>query len=139
MRYILQSGNRTWSGEACEFFGLLSLSYARQIGVQMEQTEIAEIAIDDTGKLNVTPRLPPGRTLELIYRAAMGVRWNADRQCLLPVEVISWNHVQWFGQIVAAVADEYGMRLILAASTRWRDVPAEVRTRIEDSLTDGSA
>ena len=104
----------------------------------MEQIEIAEIAIDDDGKLNVKPRLPPGHTLEYIYRAAMGVRWSPDRQCLLPGEPKTRNYTWWFGQIVAAVADEYGMRLIVTPRTQWHDIPAEIRAGIEDSIADGA-
>jgi hypothetical protein len=40
-----------------------------------------------------------------------------------------WDHLQWFQQIVRAVAAEYGVRLQPNARTTW-SVSAELRTSI---------
>ena len=98
----------------------------------MEKVEIIEISVDRAGMINIRPGLAPDRDFSLIYRAAMGVTWDPDKSCMLPREYKSWGHFEWFKQIVAAVADEYGKELMVTAKTKWRAVPAETRTEIED-------
>ena len=101
----------------------------------MEKIEIIEISVNLAGMINIRPRLEPDRDFALIYRAAMGVTWDADKSCLLPREYKSWDQFEWFKQIVAAVADEYGKELVLTAKTEWRAVPAETRLEIEDWMS----
>ena len=97
----------------------------------MEKISISKIAADESGKINVYPKLALDRDFAFIYRAAMGVTWDSERRCLLPQEVRTWGHFEWFKQIVAAAADEYGKQLVLSKYTRWRGVTKKTRIKIE--------
>ena len=105
----------------------------------MEKVEIIEISVDGAGKLNIRPNLEQDRDFAFIYRAAMGVTWDKQKGCLLPRECKSWGHLEWFKQMVAAVADEYRKELVLTGNTRWRAVPPETRLKIEDWINESAA
>lgn len=90
--------------------------------------EIAEVRIDGGGKLLVRPQLG---TFPYIYRAAMEVQWDADNSALYSPTPREWSYLRWFQQIVAAVAGEYGVRLVVTPQTTWTNVPAALRTEIE--------
>jgi hypothetical protein len=45
----------------------------------MDEVEIEEITIDQAGGLLVRPRTPRDENLSQVYRAAMGVNWDAVR------------------------------------------------------------
>lgn len=93
----------------------------------MTEDNIASVEIDRNGKLCVTPAT---KDFALIYRAAMEVGWDPIRRCLVSPQPREWTYPMWFRQIVAAAADEYGVRLRLTPETIWTHVPDEVRLEI---------
>jgi len=79
----------------------------------------------------VKPGVAENEDFEYIYRTATGVRWLRSERCLAPYEVGDLTHGAWFREIIAAAANEYGVRLEITPDTVWREVPAEVRAEIE--------
>jgi hypothetical protein len=94
----------------------------------LPEEEITEIGIEPSGRLFVRPkrvRFPH------IYRSAMEVHWDEQKGVLFGAVPREWSLVRWYTQIVAAVADEYGVQLKFTPSTIWTNVPDTVRAAIE--------
>ncbi|MEG3182268.1 hypothetical protein [Sphingomonas sp. LT1P40] len=95
----------------------------------MSQLAIAAVEMDGEGRLFVRPA---SGDFEHIYRAAMEVYWDRSSKRLFhPHAPRDWTSADWFRQIVAAVASEYGVQLQLMSNTIWVDVPAGARSEIE--------
>jgi|SRR6185295_12473998 len=97
----------------------------------MRQVQIEEVATNASGQLLVRPVLNSKESFALVYRAAMGVNWDPRERALATPSPNDWTHFEWFKQVVAAVANEYGQQLVLQPSTRWRGVATDIRARIE--------
>jgi hypothetical protein len=93
----------------------------------MKDDEIIEVGIDSIGSLYICPKT---QAFSYIYRAAMDVRWDAERGRLFCLRPTEWSHVRQFAQILSAAASEYGIRFLLTPKTKWL-VPGELRTEIE--------
>lgn len=91
----------------------------------MTEDEIVSVEIDRDGKLCVKPA---ASDFDLIYRAGMEVGWDPARKCLFAPSPREWPYPMWFRRIVAAVSDEYRVRLMLTKRTAWVNVPDEIRT-----------
>jgi hypothetical protein len=100
----------------------------------MRRVWISELTIDEEGRLLIRPdrQGAEGRFSE-IYRSASGVHWDEVAESLYCPKPREWTYAQWFKQAVDAVAEEYGRELVLASSTQWSNVPADVRAQIEES------
>lgn len=94
----------------------------------MSEDTIAEVGIDDEGRLYVRPS---AMSFEYIYRAAMEVNWDDAKRRLSSPKPREWSYVDWFKQIVSAALDEYGARLKLTAETVWSNVPAPLRDELQ--------
>jgi hypothetical protein len=97
----------------------------------MRDEEIVGVEIDDEGRLLVTPAV---RTFDFIFRSAMEVHWDPIRRCLFSPKPREWTYPMWFRQIVAAAADEYGVRLRLTEQTAWTNVPADLQSEMATEL-----
>ena len=93
----------------------------------MNEDAIAEVGIDGQDRLYVRPATT---SFEYIYRSAMEIHWDADHKRLYGPLPKEWSYIQWFNQILAATADEYGIRLKLDPTTVWSNVPDDLRTKI---------
>ena len=93
----------------------------------MTHDQIDEIGIDKNGSLYICPT---ASRFPYIYREAMEVGWNKSRLCLFSPKPREWSYLTWFQQLVAA-AREQGVVLEIAASTRWSDIPSDLRRDIE--------
>lgn len=96
----------------------------------MAQDSIAEVGIDEEGRLYVRPA---STSFDHIYRAAMEVNWDASTRRLFGPQPREWSYLNWFKQIISAAADEYGVALRLSPDTGWTAVPPTLRAEIEDS------
>ena len=94
----------------------------------MNSEGIAEVGVDEQGRIYIRP---VGIEFGQIYRAAMEVQWDEERGRLYSPVPRKWSLAQWYTQIVAAAADEYGVALERNSETKWNDVPPEVRLQIE--------
>jgi hypothetical protein len=93
----------------------------------MREDSIAVVGIDEQERLYVQPS---SMSFDHIYRAAMEVNWDASQRRLFSPRPRQWTHLQWFKQIVAAAAEEYGTRLRLTPDTIWSNVPAPLQAEI---------
>lgn len=94
----------------------------------MREQSIAEVGIDGEQRLFVRPE---SGDFEHVYRAAMEVYWDKSLRRLFIPSPQDWTPRQWFQQIAAAVADEYGITLRLTSQTIWTGMPPSHRAAIE--------
>ena len=94
----------------------------------MTQDSIAEVGIDELGRLYVRPAVA---SFDHIYRAAMKVNWDASTRRLFSPKSREWTYLDSFKQIIAAAEDEYGTALRLTPDSDWTDVSAALRAEIE--------
>jgi hypothetical protein len=90
--------------------------------------QITDIGVEEAGRIYV---VPAEGDFAFIHRAAMGVSWDAERRRLLGSPPKEWSHGQWFEQIVTAVESEYRDSLRVASSTRWTNIPEQLRQEIQ--------
>ncbi len=96
----------------------------------MPEDTIAEVGIDNVGRLYVRPSTI---SFDHIWRAAMEVNWDPSERRLFGSKPREWSYADWFGQMLAAAADEYGARLRLTSKTVWSNVPDPIRLEITAS------
>ncbi len=94
----------------------------------MQIEAIAEVGIDDERRVFIRPA---SGDFEHIYRAAMEVYWDRATERLSHPAPRGWTALQWFRQIIAAMADEYGVQLRPTDKTIWSNVSADLRADIE--------
>jgi hypothetical protein len=94
----------------------------------MRQDRIVEVRIDDEGRLLLRAA---ETSFEQIYRAALGIGWDAAAQALVSPVPVRWSHADWFTQILSAAADEFGVELELGTGTAWVGVPPDARHEME--------
>jgi hypothetical protein len=94
----------------------------------MRVEDIAEVGLDDERRVFVRPA---SGDFEHIYRAAMEIYWDRSAGRLSHPARKGWSPVQWFRQILAAMAEEYGVRLELTDRTVWSNVSVDLRSQFE--------
>ena len=94
---------------------------------RMIEDAISEVGISEDGGLYVRPS---STTFEHIWRAAVEVHWDLQNRRLFGPKPRGWTYVDWFKQIVAAAADEYGILLRLTPQTAWANISDTIRTEI---------
>ena len=93
----------------------------------MTTDSIAEVGIDEQQRIYVRPSTA---TFPYIYREAVDVHWEAKRHYLHSTQPREWTYLQWFQHIIGAAAlQSYDLRL--TSATTWSDVPAQLRTEIQ--------
>ena len=96
--------------------------------VDMTTDSIKEIKIDDLGRLCITPEK---ERFDLIYRAAAEVHWDNNNHFLFSPKPREWSYLDWYGQILGVVKDEYGCKLSLTDSTTWVNIPPSLMQQIK--------
>ena len=96
----------------------------------MVKDDVAAIAIDDQGRLCVTPL---SATFPYIYREAMEVGWDVAGRFLFSPIPKEWSYGRWFQQIISSTKEQ-GCELVLSRATVWKDVPDSVRQEIATSF-----
>lgn len=96
----------------------------------MRDETLSEIGINSGGCVFVRPSVSD---FQHIYRAAMEVHWDVANRWLSHPAPRSWTSVQWYRQILAAVTDEYGVRLYPDADTVLTNLPDDLHAEIEAS------
>jgi DNA-binding transcriptional regulator/RsmH inhibitor MraZ len=89
----------------------------------MNTDSIAEVAIDDDGRLLVSPS---SHSYPMIYREAVEVHWDAVGRFLYSPKPREWSYLDWFKHIIDTAGD-----LVLSADTRWKNIPADLRIEAE--------
>jgi hypothetical protein len=90
----------------------------------VKNESISEVGVDAGGRLFVRPI---ETRFDQIFRTAMGVDWDEQKQALIVREPGDWTLRRWFEQILSAAADEYGVELLLTPSTEWIAVPPKAQ------------
>ena len=97
----------------------------------MEEIEISEIAVTETGEIQVTHIINWKDLFQFIYRTATGVEWNEKSQCFMSPAPRDWSLFDWYANIVGSVASEMGVVLKVTQNTKWCNVPKELQGDIE--------
>ena len=100
----------------------------------MKNDTIAEIGIDNQGRLYIVPAVQKFR---YIWREAMEVHWEERRSRLYGAELKnyegSWGYLEWFHQIIKA-AMEQGINLSITEGTKWLDISSNLKNDIIHSI-----
>jgi hypothetical protein len=99
----------------------------------MDMDTIAEIGIDDKGRLYV---LPQTQAFPYIYREAMEVHWDITSRYLYappPPRAQLATPIWWCLQILAA-AKEQGCVLHIAQETKWKNISPQLKEEILSSF-----
>jgi hypothetical protein len=97
-----------------------------------EVEEIAEVGIDGEERLYVKP---VSCDFSHIYRAAMQISWSPEGKFLYSPKPSEWSYLKWYGQILGAAKDEYGISLVITESTSWLGIGDDLKNEIIQYVT----
>ena len=111
---------------------------ASKLGNCMDRDEIAEIGIDEQGRLYVKPLTI---TFPYVYREAMEVAWNDDGHylCAPPPPRFQLAPVGWWLRQIFAAAKTQNCELRLAPETKFRNIPHQLADEINTVLSEHHA
>ena len=93
----------------------------------MKKEQIAEIGVDASGRLYVTPA---NGSYPFIYRSGMEVNWDEKGKFLFSPKPKEKTYAWWFKHILSAVSGEYGVSLVITSNTRWQNIEAKLKEEI---------
>lgn len=100
----------------------------------MQVDSILKIAIDDAGRLCVTPA---AASFPQIYREAKEVHWDSEKCYLYTPKPREWSYLDWFRQIVVT-AKEQSYHLTITSATQWVNISDDLKAEITNwGLKDG--
>lgn len=90
---------------------------------------IKKVAIDENGYLSVKPEK---ESMDMIYRAAMGVRWNSEGNYLYFATPVKQENdiIKFYNFILMAVLDEYGKVLKPNNKTIFENINESIKAKI---------
>ena len=92
----------------------------------MSKDRIAEIGIDDQGRLYI---IPVKATFPYIYREGKEVSWDEERKCLYSPKPREWTYLMWYKHIIStAMQCEYD--LSITKKTRWVNISDKLKLEI---------
>lgn len=91
---------------------------------------VERVAIDENGILSVKPKR---EIFDMIYRAAMGVRWDSDSNYLYFNSPTGQKNdiVEFYNFILRAVSEEYGKTLQPDSKTIYENIDEETIAKIK--------
>jgi hypothetical protein len=95
----------------------------------MRTLDVAEVSIDESGRLLIRPR-EPDDSFQFVYRAAAEVGWDPVQACFTCPKPREWSYVRWFQQARSAVGSELGWTLKVTRRTTWTNIPDVLREEI---------
>ena len=98
----------------------------------MSRDSISEVGIDTLGRLYVSPNTAK---FPFIYREGLEVHWEDETRHLFtpaPPRSELWPVSRWFQQITLA-AKAQDCELFLSTSTRWVNIPDNIRHEIQSN------
>ncbi len=93
----------------------------------MKTDIIIELKIDNQKRLTIKPLK---ESFEFIYRSVSDVHWDNKNKILYNSELKEASYLDWYKQIVDAVASEYCCRLVLSNNTIWKNIPDDLKNDI---------
>ena len=102
----------------------------------MRQDSISQVEIDKMSRLHI---VPASETFPYIWREAMEVHWDDERQSLYGPQPREWSQTRWLRQILDA-ARAQGCELRITEATRWVGVDSSIKADLvrEASFSDGA-
>ena len=91
---------------------------------------INRIEVLETGELLLGLEGEGRRDYQFVYRAAMGVYWDEERQGFKSTPMRTMSCSQWFRHIAAGVYGELGVKLTFGEHVTWSNVPEEEQAKI---------
>ena len=98
----------------------------------MRTLEVAEVTIDEGGRLLIRPTEADG-SFQFVYRAGAEVSWDAGRASFACPKPREWSYVRWFQQARDAVRSELGWNLKITRQTIWTNATAALREEISSA------
>ena len=95
----------------------------------MRTLEVAEISIDNNGRLLIRPR-EAHDSFQYVYRAAAEVRWDPTKGCFACPVPRDWSYLKWFQHARGAVRVELGRDFEVNSRTTWTNVSDVLRDEI---------
>ena len=92
---------------------------------------IAQVSIDDDGRLRIAPRTQSFPSIQKVYNDIM---WDAERHDLCSAKSHEWRYLKWYRHITGGVVSSYGCTLMLHPETHWMNVPSGLKSDIESLL-----
>ncbi len=92
----------------------------------MRRDDIVRIEISADGRLHV---VPSSESFPYMWREAMEVHWDPDRQSLYGPPPRKWSRARWLRQILNA-AREQGCELTITDETEWVGVEPAVKAEL---------
>lgn len=106
------------------------LAAERQVSqTDMGALEVAEISIDEKGRLLIHPS-EANDSFQYVYRAGAEVNWDQARSCFACPKPREWSYSRWFQHVRDAVRGELGLELKITARTAWTNVADVLREEI---------
>jgi hypothetical protein len=102
----------------------------------MRKIEVADISIDEDGRLRIRPRQAED-IFQYVYRAAAEIQWDGDQACFATPKPREWSYLQWFQHARIAIRSELGRDFELDARTTWANIPDVLRAEISSALAAG--
>jgi Integron Cassette Protein Hfx_Cass5 len=95
----------------------------------MRTVEVAEISIDEAGRLLIRPT-HADPLFQYVYRAAAEVSWDSVQSCFTCPKPRERLYVEWFQHARDVVRSELGCNLELNSQTAWTNIPEGLRAEI---------
>jgi hypothetical protein len=105
-------------------------------GRNMRKIEVADISIDNDGRLLVRPRQAED-TFQYVYRAAAEVNWDEGQACFATPRPREWSYLEWFQHARLAIRSELGRDFEIGSRTTWVNIPDALRAEITSALNAG--
>jgi hypothetical protein len=104
--------------------------------MRKSKIEVAEISIDEDGRLLIRPRQAE-EIFQYVYHAAAEIQWDGDQACFATPKPREWSYLQWFQHARVAIRSELGRDFELNGRTTWANIPDVLRAEISTALTAG--
>jgi hypothetical protein len=95
----------------------------------MHALEVAEISVDDDGRLLIRP-WEANDAYQYVYRAAAQISWDPAIACFVCPKPREWSYTRWFRHARDAIRSELGCDFEITDRTAWTNVPDVLRDEI---------
>lgn len=100
----------------------------------MQARAIAQIEIDSSGFLLVSPQADDTRSYEYTYREANGLRWNGEKKALFAYEPSRWKHEELLRHVADTVRSACDEDLCFTEQTKWVGVSPQFQELLRRAI-----
>lgn len=111
---------------------LIKKQRIKRVSLKKSLMEEKLIEIDKIEKTNdgILRIYTTKKSFPLIYRSAMAIYWDEENSCIYHVKCSECTCEQWYTQILRALLNEYGSKLLISPNTKWEGLNESERSRI---------